>query len=431
MPKLSLRPSVSLKNTLGHKLQTSHKLALIQALRLASLIETLRASSPDNPATLLAHVIQLLLIRAPRVIADGRVVEALETFLTDEKMQASVLARPDALAYGSAQSIDDFAVRHLAERMTTDGKIALTIPGDEEHHLGRDYETTAGAMYDALRSPEKVEQSTQELLDIAKQADAAVGEGLFREVSEKRSALSIAEHLAPVRETMSHMFTLALRIRDGREQPPLLAFLRDYVILQRMSLQMSQRLIERYAANYRGRRRVRDTDRLATLNTIGEFVLLSMGIITPEMFRLQSAEIDSDLESVAAEVSGESVEDIRALLVKYNLQTSGGIFWNRWAVKGHKSTALTDELVRQFITETVRAASDELLLALEYDTVFVPALQEIMKTAISRDEVHAAIGNALAEAFDTEAFQAVLLKHMRTDWYRALQLFWGKRSAAA
>ncbi|MFZ2834526.1 MAG: hypothetical protein WAZ64_00645, partial [Candidatus Moraniibacteriota bacterium] len=166
------------------------------------------------------------------------------------------------------------------------------------------------------------------------------------------------------------------------------------------------------------------------INTIGEYSLISMGIITPEIFGLQKAELKDKLYENLKDGFFDKKKDLDEILKKFQLKTEGTIFWNRWKTIGIKPRAITDELVRSFITKTVRNDKDKLLEIYDYQDFFEEAKRIVLESKRSKNakmsykfELRKLLVEKLSDANSFN--QLVVLA--KKQWYQKLDMFYSQQ----
>jgi hypothetical protein len=114
------------------------------------------------------------------------------------------------------------------------------------------------------------------------------------------------------------------------------------------------------------------------MNTIGEFILISFGVISPNVFTLRQGNIEPDMEEHMRSIMEESGLNFDKVMKDYNLTKRGGFFYQRWATLNERPSAVSDDNVREFLTKTVRKDSDKLLEASGFEGI-VEEIKEILK----------------------------------------------------
>jgi hypothetical protein len=128
------------------------------------------------------------------------------------------------------------------------------------------------------------------------------------------------------------------------------------VILDHVQEFSSERLLRRFLRKlpaFPKHKEIADRRRFkeSMINIIGEFMLISLGIISPEMFKLNKFSINQD-EIDNLTLSTESTQDeVLNLFRYYNLRGINGqpIFYNRRYTQNQLPSRESDELVKDFL----------------------------------------------------------------------------------
>ena len=186
-------------------------------------------------------------------------------------------------------------------------------------------------------------------------------------------------------------------------------FIKDYVY-KTIRFKASDRVLRRFTSSVIRRkptyiRKEGDYD-LAFVNTIGEFILISMGVISEEIFTLRRYEI--------TEKQRRKNEDLRlkGQMQKLGLKTYGTVFFNRFHTLNEKPSPETDQLVREFITQTVRSHQEEIITQSEFYE-FLPRCQDYytnLENSEKRktEELREVFKSILLEIISKQEFQEYL-----------------------
>jgi hypothetical protein len=237
------------------------------------------------------------------------------------------------------------------------------------------------------------------------------------EYSEMKAALDIVSLLRPQMDLLCLLIELIFRV-TAEDRRLLQSFLRDYVILENLDLVFSERLLKRFVSRFEraGSRAVaRDYEEMI-LNTVAEFTLLSMGIISPKIFELRRVPQESTQFELADEKLREIGVDLFQVLKQYNIEGRASFIWfNRYATAKVRSTGTTEQIVRTFITKVVREDRKSILSALKYEEFFKD-VRDIRQSHRGFDDFAEAACEKLAEVLSGEEFQKALGRLLHT-WY--------------
>lgn len=396
----TLRMSQSLKKELRQD--------LIQRLSLKA--ETIfEESSGDSADELLAEIILYILARTPEPIK-GKIIDQA----TDKTYQVSMLKNGSALCIPTEPRINEFVRDYFYQihggsfRYESDDNTIerVTIP------LGIYHDSFTKV--DALRT----ELETLEAeINSGSQKD---NKGTFLRRGDLLNTLLVKELVQPL---LPPIFTLSkylctFKINDSC----LLAeFFRDRELIQRLNPVLTERVIKRFLHRFKHSRRMSNNyKRTSLLNSVTEYVLVCMGVIDGEIFRLKRAEISQKQYQAKKNAFSKADLDLDQLLKHYNLTGVGPIFWNRWSVIGMKRSFTTDEMVRNFMTITVRKQSKELFEILNAEWFFSQIEDLYGPDAEFEKE------SLFVELLSSEEVHQKLLELCKTNWYPALDQFYRK-----
>lgn len=210
-------------------------------------------------------------------------------------------------------------------------------------------------------------------------------------------------------------------------------FLYDTHVLKNLHFNsVSERLAKRFCdrfKNIKSNSTITDAFKIATSNIAAEFVLVSLGIINPEIFCLLRRNVsEKEIEKRTLEEFYESLKSNPAKSKEHSdLQSSGTVFRNQYFVQGIKRSKITDEKIRAFIIKTFRMSSDEILEAMQFDAGFKNITEQLLKLGCKpeKDELESILNKALSTMLGQEGFQTLVIKKVTTpEWRDALALFY-------
>lgn len=422
--RLGQRLQIKQELTVGQRIELRH--GLTQALQ--QRISEVQREVVGPPQDLLKKVIERLIVVAqPPALQEAlRAVSEEPRFLAEVISGASKLMRPTKRAIQETV-IQQFYTAHRGEFRIHDE----TEQDPEGSRQDQSIEPTKFPMETFMRaffSPGEL-AAEYELME-GELKKRTGDEGPLRRRREIKGAIEVAHaaqgHIQLLEQALTYFLTAKETPTEAR--PLLQEFLTEYIVLGNLSFTISDRMQRRFASSFM-RARPNEEERLenAFLNTIGEYVLISMGVIDPEIFRLQKMVIDEEeakrLRQVFAEV-GLSYDEICR---KYALKGEGKIFWNRWATRGVPIGLDTDEQIRAFITESIRTQRERILVDANYSGLFQEVLEAKEENAGSRKENVASLQDALreiiAETLQEGRLQDTLKELIKNVWYPELQKF--------
>ncbi len=411
--ELGLRQTTEQK--LHHRLSPEQKIELKQ--RLALSLETVRDDTPVDPENLLNLVLQEIINQE----TDEQLKNGFAELYGDEHFREMILTQSDTLLRPKEKSLRDFAILYLHE--SHGGSFTI-----EEEGTKRQYNVRAANLIDYIDDPKEAEKEIARMEDLIRSKRIADDSGLIREHGELLDARMVGEAAADSVITLETALRYSLQ-KMVRGEPLLRSFLEDYHVLKKLDFVLSDRLMNRFASDLI---RAREDDRAqrfenALLNRVGEYTLMSMGIIDPKIFTLQHHEIDQvERSRLAKDLQAEGL-NLQRLEEKYNLQSSGTLFWNRYAIAGQKPDRVTDDTLRDFITETVRRDSEKILQALDWNTLFSKIQSDIAdmkKQGSDKESIKDYLRQSCAELLSEEKFSSVLKELIKGPWHEALKIFY-------
>ncbi|MEK7641742.1 MAG: hypothetical protein AAB365_01990 [Patescibacteria group bacterium] len=409
---------------MSHGLTQSHSLELDLRVEfaqgLAQTIALLRKEGGGNPPDLLKDVIGVILARIP----EGPLKQAITATFTEESIRNQIILRPDAFAAPTQRTVMDFTLDLLYHTSTADGVFIHAInvadrPSTEPFKTTRQLFGQAYRDREGLKNELVVEQ--ERLKNIARKRSVS-----FLSVNEMSDALAIVEAVTPAIESIQYGLLYLLAQKDDSGRPILRDFCLDSVVLKQLDFLLSERLYRRFVKRFqRARYQSSAADfEEAFMNTIGDYTLISMGIISPDVFEVQSGELPSDLfETTDVELANTGFT-MKSLAAYYGLRTEGTFFWNRYQTMNVRPCRVTDELIRRFITETVRVDRAVILAASRYAEEFFPGVVDIC----SENRPHhreEPLRRHLAELCKEPGFQGTLIELLKK-WHKHLSVFYPK-----
>lgn len=410
------------------------RLELRQGLTLALLqrISAMQAEVVGPPSDLLANVVG----RVISSLEDPNLREALKAVFSDPQFLDRIMMDAPVLMKPTKKAVHECVARHFFD--AHQGAFSVVEPEEKEQETHSEQKTSVVKFpYEtfsrALSSPDELKM---ELATLNQEVRSNSGEGLMMRRREIKDALITAEMAKESLDLLERALALLLTTKESGApegaEPLLREFLTEYVVLRKLAFTISDRMQKRFASSFNRARRG-ESGRLeeAFLNTIGEYVLISMGIIDPDIFSLRKQVIEKEeadeLRKTFKEV-GISYDD---LCKKYALKGEGKIFWNRWATLQVPATLDTDDRIRDFITKSVRDERGAILAAARYPEMFEEVLEakEEHQGRSKEDvmELQDALRAIIAKTLEEEDVKETLKGLIKKRWYPELQTFFRKR----
>lgn len=420
---MSLEQSQSMRQTQRPEL----KQELVQ--KMGYHIENVRDAGPDSPDSLLQGVIDGIL----GAIDDDNLREGLRTLFSDETFREKILNYAALLAAPTPERVRDVVLNYFYNIHR--GEFAFEDAEEEKHEEGRAPRVVSVQSYarfrEAFISPnvprEKIEESIKLWLPEQK-ASGGDPIGAKRVMDESAAALIAADFSRPHVDILIQALDTVLKKRESGA-PGLTDFLRDVAIMGKLDFVVSERIQRRFADRFSkaGWRTSPESMQNAFLNAVGEYALVSMGVVYPNLFQLNRGVRDTDAYENAKDSFADAGLDLDEVLRQSNLQGQGTFFMHRWKTIERKPSHITDDLIREFITQTVRADSERILEAADYKTLFEKA-RSICAEGRSGDKDKEDVMNdlctELADTIASEPFEEAIIDLIRNKWYAKLDIFY-------
>lgn len=427
---MSMGMSMRVTMTQAQRLELSleHKQAMLLACqqKVHDSIENLRAEIGIDSGTVARGVFEGVALLAADQVRDATVREALSALLTDPGNQAYMVKYAGNLTSAMNArdpSFLDFAGQAVVDGLDKDSNGQIVLPGEKSSRG-----VSRGRVIAALVDPEAVRESLKEETELAKEMkdSGQDPEGLLREISEKNGALEVAKFVAPYQRTMAALLKLSFCIKDEEGQPILRNFFREVDLLKSLDWDLSERISKRFVARFGSLRSSSSGHeyRDAMMNTIGEFVMVSLGVLDPSLFKRMRGEV----KEMDVLFTDQNVDDtsngkvsVVATMKKLSLRQSGTIYWCRWAIPGVKLSRHSDEAIRGLLRDVIGVDKDKTLTAMGYDA-FVKDLREI-KRSNNKSDALALFADRLQDTLARDEFRAYLIDRCTRSWYPALKQF--------
>lgn len=400
-PELGMGIELEQRLSPAQKLEARKELSLEQQQVLTGLYETSRDQTLDAPETgLQNHITAAASTLFPP--------EAQIQQIFDEALCREMCQRPDGLATGQLPQIRLFYAQQVWEQH----RGQFTAEGSLES-----FKIIKADFLSAFTKPDYLKgeiQRAQEYVRAARDKDTTSTIARIREMEDAlKVAVLTEEYVGPMAEA-----THALLTQGHTEQAPSapISYLRELAFAEHANNIISERTLKRFGERAKGTSlRNSETFKHPFLNTIAEYLLVSMGVVSPDLFKLQTHEIEqNEYNELKADLAKAGL-DLTAILKYYDLKQAGTIFWNRWAVKGVKPSRSVDDQVRAFITEVCRDPKHGILEGLRYDAFF-ERLKSEMAAAESEDKKTVA-RNTLVEHLQQSEIQTFVNNLCKTTLY--------------
>lgn len=402
---MQLTQSVSLSQNLVSKIE------LCQALKIQiqlSLNKT-RAEAGIDSADAYDQVVKAIVEdRCPENLKP-----TLQVILSDPLFKKCALGMKHALVQAREKDARSLSAEYLYA--SSDGNIA---------EPGESYKLDKGIFLDALLERHKVDRQIRDYESFRSAQPDSFTEQAAAMLAQYRSAKHFGEMFDETFSAVALGVFAAMRIKGDEGRSILSDFFLDVTVLDRFTLMLPERFVNRFVKRFSV---VRDRDSFRTpwvqdafLNTVGEYTLLTLGIISQDMFTLQRGRVDPEF---IAEFKQDGF-DMASYLRRLNLKSSGVFFWNRWHTMHRKPTRITDNLIRAFITRTVRKDSATILKAVEFEDLFAKLKAIAREPYVDAEVSQEACSEILIETITDDKFVDLLVSRLKRSWLKELEVFY-------
>jgi hypothetical protein len=394
--------------------------------------EGIRDEVLGKPEDLFKHVV----LHVMKTIEDDQLRTGFEQIFDDNLIQ-SMFRQVAKLANPNREVIRAIIVDYL--HSSHQGVFDLII-GDESGGQTQKFNIPAKALREALYEKDTINteiKGLEEIIDTEKQSLAGTSSAnidrLTHEITELNAALHIAEGFQQYAQVLEKSIGYVITQKKGDALPEVKEFARELFIVRRFSYVLSERTQQRFATRFIQISPSSESKEYKTafMNTIAEYVLVAMGIIDPGIFSLRSTTIEEDEYKALRTNFTELGMNLDEILKHYNLKPQGTIFWNRWNTLDIPPGRITDNLVRDFITETVRKNETEILQITNFDHFFQSVKDIVVmdgaKRRDERQETMISLREKLVELFQDKTFKEEIVKFIKEKWYPKLMLFYNQK----
>ncbi len=389
--KMTLRPALEQRQKLEQeqRIQIEQKISLQQVRRIGQMLRDLRNEVDPDDQRLAAGLDQTFAEMA-KVLDPEQVALMRESlkglfFGKEAAFIEGLLANSSSVLFDGKEGIRDLTARLAAKHLTMSSVPELK-------------DMTEGEIRELLASPQAVSKRAAEMksiidaLGVNQSTDNAVNE-----LAKAKSLLAFYEAYKEHFEQVIEFIDLVVGF-PSQTANPLRRALVDLYMLDRAGFLVSNRLLKRFKAVFSRKRSDLTFDKLnvGAANIIGEYMLIGMGVIDPEIFKLMSGENRQDPDDEILMESGEK-KRIGDLVAKYGLQ-EGKFFYNRYATLMVRPGMKTDQIVRDFLTHDVRGVRTELCTAVGLQSLIEGYLNnlEAMDQQEAGEQLMTNIGESLA-----------------------------------
>lgn len=360
MPELRMNFTQRLDQKISQKLSIEQKMRLAQAISLR--IKGVRDDVTGQPVDIMKNIAEKL-----KETMSQDQAQFVDLILASEKIYDLLITNSQWMM-DLENNIDDAVIEYLyCSQKNEKGKMTVE---NEEWGIS-ELDVHFKDFSKAIKNPHVIQKGIADMDKILASGTSAY-EGALTQRRELHDALIVAdlvrENVADVRLLLQ--FILTAEYQDGDS---LASFLREMYVLNKMDFIASQRLLARFSRAFMAQS-IKSKDpqsyKNALSNAVGEFVLMSMGVIDQEIFALQHAQNSSETQAQLRDALRDDGFDFDAIVKRFNFQNGKQIFWHRYKTLNQRSTRKTDNMIRDFITKIVRTDIDEIYNAIHFEDFF-------------------------------------------------------------
>lgn len=389
--KMTLGPVLEQKVKLEQeaKIEIEHKLTLNQVQRIGQMLRDLRNEvDPDDQR--LASGLDQTFAEMAKVLDPEQVALMRESlrglFLGKEAaFIEGLLANSSSILFDGKAGIKGMTARLASKNLTMSAVSELK-------------DLSEGDIREVLLTPERVSKRAADMQSII------TGIGVNQSTGNAVTELARAKRLLSFYESYKEHFSQVvdfIELVAGFPSPtanPLRRAMVDLYMLDRAGYLASDRLLKRFAAVFSRRKSDLTFEKLnvGAANIIGEYMLVGMGVIDPEIFKLMKGENKLAPEDEIVMEPGER-KKVGELISKYGLH-EGKFVYNRYATLMVRPGMRTDKIIRDFLTNDVRGVRAELCTAVKLQNLIDGYLENLenMPQKEAGERLMTSIGESLA-----------------------------------
>ena len=367
--------SLSLSLSCQQRLKEEQTIKLSQSLALKESMNWIRWNiyPLEDDVAVIGDLIKSFLLK----IVDPNLKLMIEQVFDDKKIKEMMYNQSALLSIPKKTNIDHFVYRYLFQNILT---IQEEIKKwgeffDEEQMLRKRDEWN---VIKAFTQREDLEKQLEMIRETIKDTSSP---WLLEDFNSINNILNtIDEEMVKQAGNISLLVQFLLTQKITKEEndnknnePNILGFLREKVILEQISDFSSERLLRRFLKqlpSFLPRKEASNCRELRnrTMETIGEFMLISLGIISPSMFKLYKFSISEEQIDDLTKNTDTTREEIANLFTYYNLRGIDGkpIFYNRRFTQNQLPSKEADGLVKDFLAN-IRTHSEKIATSFWYE----------------------------------------------------------------
>ena len=425
---MSLRLSLQVNISIQQKQRLM--MSLEQSLCLEQSMVTLRSFSypPEDSIAVIEKLLQGFLW----TIKDSGLKESITNVFSDQDIKKMIVDQSVLLSFPSKRNFNRFVYKYLFHIMTQSQHLWEDILLDKQETLTSVDELT---FIKAFENRSQLEEETSRIEDLIRSNSG--NEFLVQEFKMKKMILNMVDgDLLQIAKNIAQIVEFFLMTKIKKESNchsdvDLIHFLREKIILENMGDFSSERFLKRFLRDipsfksnteYANRRSLKGS----TINAIGEFMLISLGIISPEMFRLYNFSLSQDKIDALIKATNYTKEELKGIFNYYNLRGIKGeaIFYNRRFTQNQIPSRESDNLIKDFLMST-RQHNEPLLKGFWYEAFEKKIIEIKRDKTIDSQEKQDNIIEEINKRFWNDVFiksmTQVLARYKYKDTYTLIQ----------
>lgn len=426
----------SMRQTLGTRVEQRQE--VVQSLsmqlqqRMDIALDLLWAEGGEGPQVMIGRHIDRVLSH----IADDGLRSAAKLILEDPHLSKILIEKP-----GEVVSADPAKLRALcAERFYAEQNGVFLM---EEGGKVEDVKIPLDAYIRALNSspdPERRSSSSLEsqlaLFEETRETVAREGgdtTGVSIAIRECKAAMAIRD--SDIKEMVnrySQVLKFALEfVAPGSTN--LVEFFRDFLVYRSLRFGISDRIVGRFIAHCKARFNRKDSylpedEQNGLLNVIGEYVLVGLGVLHPDIFTLNSQHVSEESYGFAREELAKIGMDLEKLVKSYQLSAPGTLFWTSYRANPQVPYRLTHDSIMAFIHGTVWAEREQLLSVIDFEGLRHQIRRIKDDYRGEEEEIDAKLKELCVNTLTDSAFIQYVIERAKSSWNGLLSIFYSDPS---
>lgn len=372
-------------------------------------------------------VIEKLIQKFLWTLQNSDLRESISSVLSDQDLKTMVLEHSLLLSFPSKKNFDSFVYHYLFHLILKQQDSPENMLMDSEDKLTK-WDESAFIMAFENRSWLENDVAISKALIVSQKSKA--WSWLIKKLGIYTTLLNrVDDDMRLISKNISEVlrFFLMTKVKKNETEsfdPSILNFLRETVILDQMTEFSSERILKRFlntlpAFQPRNEQDNRKTLQNSIANLIGEFMLISLGIISPDMFKLYKFSLSEDKIDTLIKNTDYTKGELVQIFKHYNLRGMNGepIFYNRRFTKNQIPSKESDSLVKDFL-EKIKNHSTQLFEGFWYEALEQSIIQTKRDKNLDAQEKQDAIVEEINNRFADETFIKTMAKTLANYRYK-------------